>query len=45
MKNLEQKKLCRPSKQAAIIANWFRVGIIGFVALPYLLHSLSEIIW
>ena len=36
MKNIAQKNLPRPSKKAAIFANWFRVGVIGLIALFYL---------
>ncbi len=45
MKKIKDKNLYPPSKKVVIFANWFRVGIIGLVALPYLFHSLAEIIW
>ncbi len=36
MKTTKRKDIPRPSKKAAIFANWFRVGIIGLIALFYL---------
>ena len=36
MKTTKHKNLPRPSKKAAIFANWFRVGVIGLITLFYL---------
>ena len=36
MKTTKRKDISRPSKKVAILANWFRVGVIGLIALFYL---------
>ena len=36
MKTIAFKNIPRPNKKAAIFANWFRVGVMGLIALPYL---------
>ena len=44
MKTRDQKNILRPSKKAAIFANWFRVGVMGLIALPSLLQLIVEVI-
>ena len=44
MKNKPKKNLTRPHKKAAIFANWYRVGVVGLLALPSIFQSLTEII-
>ena len=36
MKTTKRKDIPQPSKKVAIFANWFRVGVIGLIALFYL---------
>ena len=45
MKTIDKKNIPRPNKKAAIFANWFRVGVIGLLALPSWFQLITGIIW
>jgi hypothetical protein len=45
MKTINKRNIPRPNKKVAIFANWFRVGVIGLLALPSLLQLITGIIW
>ena len=44
MKNKAKNPILRPNKKVAIFANWFRVGVIGLLALPSLFQLITGII-
>ncbi len=45
MKTIGKKNIPRPDRKLAIFANWFRVGVIGLLALPSLVQLITGIIW
>ncbi len=44
MKNKSKKNISRPHKKAAIFANWYRVGVVGLLALPSIFQLVTGII-
>ncbi len=44
MKTIDKKQIPRPERKVAIFANWFRVGVIGLIALPSFFHLITGII-
>ena len=44
MKTINKKQIPRPNQKAAIFANWFRVGVIGLIALPSFLQVITGMI-
>ena len=45
MKTIDKKNISLPDRKLAIFANWFRVGLIGLLALPSLVQLITGIIW